>query len=221
MWKGALTVDAIKSSTDSRSIRSDGSFYPVIEIFTSVQGEGFYAGQTTHVLRLAGCNCHCPFCDTPMDDYTLMAPKWIAARLAVLDKDFPTGRLLLTGGEPLVHNLVPLLDTLAGTYDVALESNGLMIEKAVEAAPDLMSRFTWVTVSPKGPIPQEILQKYADEVKYVIPAFEHLINYDPALIISFQPEFGSDAAVKRCFDLLQQYPQARLSVQTHKFIGLR
>ena len=213
-------MDVEKSVTDPRDVRSSGESYPVVEMFTSVQGEGLYVGQTTHVLRLAGCNCHCPFCDTALDKYEFMQATDIADAIAALEAKFPTGRLLLTGGEPLVHNLRPLLNALEDEYFIAVESNGLLIEKTVKETPGVMERFHWVTVSPKGFIPLDVLIQYANEVKYVIPAFEHLIH-PGHFNISFQPEFGSDAAVLRCLELLKKHPEARLSVQIHKFLNLR
>jgi len=207
--------------------------YSVKEIFLTLQGEGGQTGRAAVFLRFAGCNLWsgreadraaavCDFCDT--DFVGTDGPgggKFAAADdLADAVEGCWTGgaddRLVVcTGGEPLLQLDPPLIGALHGRgFEVAIETNGTI---AVPPGID------WICVSPKADAP--LAQKRGQDLKLVYPQ----TGVDPAryLALDFerfflQPMDGPDregatrAAVAYCL----AHPRWRLSVQTHKYLGL-
>ena len=207
--------------------------YSVKEIFKTLQGEGFHAGRPAVFCRFAGCNLWsgreqdraaavCTFCDTdfvgtdgenggkfasPADLADEVARIWGAG----LDNRF----VVLTGGEPMLQVDPALVAALkARGFEVAIETNGTM-----SAAPEI----DWVCVSPKAGAPLE--QRSGNELKLVYP--QSALPPDELADLAFdhfwlQPMDGADvatntdAAVRYCLD----HPQWRLSLQTHKLIGI-
>ncbi len=208
--------------------------YAVKEIFHSLQGEGRNAGRPAVFCRFAGCNlwsgresdrptAACTFCDTDFvgtdgrgggrfDDSQSL--------VSAIEQMWGPSRqhrfVVLTGGEPLLQVDDELLTALhEAEFEVAVETNGTI------QAP---GRIDWVTVSPKGSA--ALAQTTGDELKLIFPqegvdpaAFEGLA-FDHFLL---QPMDGPDragnaaAAVAYCLD----HPRWRLSLQTHKYLGIR
>ena len=215
--------------------------YVVKELFVTLQGEGANAGRAAVFCRFAGCNLWsgreehrrsavCRFCDTdfvgtdgPGGGRFTSAPNlagavastWVGP--APRDHDRPQHRPLVvcTGGEPLLQLDAALVDALhAVGFEVAIETNGTL---PVPAGVD------WVCVSPKAGA--ELVVRHGDELKVVFPqggaeperfeslAFDHLF---------LQPMDGPDRqantelAVAYCL----AHPHWRLSVQTHKYVGI-
>jgi 7-carboxy-7-deazaguanine synthase (Cx14CxxC type) len=208
--------------------------YAVKEIFLTVQGEGGQAGRPAVFLRFAGCNLWsgreedraeavCTFCDT---DFVGMDGEGggrfpdaaaLAQAVAALWRGGPGSPKLVvcTGGEPLLQLDPPLIAALhAKGFEIAVESNGTI------AAPEGID---WICVSPKAEAKLE--QTSGQELKLVFPQ----PGVDPARFEALdferfwlQPMDGPDrdanthAAVAYCLD----HPRWRLSVQTHKYIGV-
>jgi 7-carboxy-7-deazaguanine synthase (Cx14CxxC type) len=207
--------------------------YSVKEIFLTLQGEGGQAGRAAVFCRFAGCNLWsgrerdrasavCAFCDTDfvgtdgVNGGKFASPAALAAAVARQWTGPMEGRLVVcTGGEPLLQLDPPLIAALhdAG-FEIAVETNGTL------AAP---VGIDWVCVSPKAQAP--LLQTRGQELKLVFPQ----AGVDPARFeaLAFerfylQPMDGPDreaataAAVAYCL----AHPKWRLSVQTHKYLGL-
>ena len=192
--------------------------YPVNEIFESIQFEGERCGTRNIFIRLAGCNMDCPFCDTNTEDSVKLSVKEI---VHILKNYLSCSNVILTGGEPMIHDLALLLSALkAEGYYVAMESNGSAIENLYdEIRIDLVD---WLTVSPKSPLDKEIL-KLAHETKYVVPDKEKIIWWDHPKVF-LQPEWNNKAALARCRELLRAKDfkgNVKLSIQTHNYLGLR
>lgn len=105
--------------------------YPVQEIFSSLQGEGIYAGQPHIFLRFSGCNLACSFCDEQGIDVCSMHIARIAERIKTLDQEEgPHAYLSLTGGEPLLYPdaMLQLRALLPGTLPFYLETNGTLAD---------------------------------------------------------------------------------------------
>jgi organic radical activating enzyme len=119
-------------------------------MFTSVQTEGARCGTLTHFLRLGGCNFNCPFCDTPLDKFEMLSPAEIASHLCDLEWKRSTGGwVVITGGEPMVHNLWPLLAQIGNRFSIAMESNGSLLHQVSEKQPEVLRWIDWLTISPK------------------------------------------------------------------------
>lgn len=208
--------------------------YAVKEIFYTLQGEGAQAGRASVFCRFSGCNLWsgreadrasavCKFCDTDFVDVN--GPGGGRFNTAAGLADAIAGKwtglshsrrfVVCTGGEPLLQLDPPLIDALHSRhFEIAVETNGTL------AAPPGID---WICVSPKAG--STLVQRSGDELKLVFPqpgadplefeelAFRHFF---------VQPMDGpdrapnTDLAVRFCLE----HPQWRLSLQTHKFLGI-
>jgi 7-carboxy-7-deazaguanine synthase len=207
--------------------------YSVKEIFLTLQGEGGQAGRVAVFCRFAGCNLWtgreqdraravCRFCDTDFvgtdgpGGGKFATPEALAEAVAAGWQGPPENRLVvLTGGEPLLQVDPPLIDALhASGFAIALETNG-----TIAAPPGI----DWVCVSPKADA--ALAQTTGQELKLVFPQddvdparFEHLAFERFAL----QPMDGPDreAATRAAIAYCLAHPRWRLSLQTHKYLGI-
>lgn len=209
--------------------------YQVKEIFYTLQGEGMNAGRPAVFCRFSGCNLWsgreedradavCKFCDTDFigTDGT-SGGKYVSAD-ALADaiarewpqQGSPRRFAVLTGGEPALQADAAFIDALhARGFLVAIETNGTL---------ELPAGIDWVCVSPKAEAPLKV--KKGNELKLVFPqrdaspsafealAFEHFL---------LQPMDGPDAQTntERAVAYCLQHPRWRLSLQTHKYLGMR
>lgn len=202
--------------------------YIVKDIFKTLQGEGQNTGRVAVFVRFAGCNlwsgreqdrqvADCKFCDT---DFVGGKKYDIDALVSTIFEtwgDQPRGRfVVLTGGEPLLQvddDLIRAL--LEAHFRIAVETNGTI------KAPD---RVQHLTVSPKAGT--KIAQNTAEELKFVFPQEgmepEDAIWEVHALINYLQPMDGHarDANTQAAIEYCKDHPWWRLSLQTHKLIGL-
>jgi 7-carboxy-7-deazaguanine synthase len=208
--------------------------YAVKEIFLTLQGEGAHAGRASVFCRFAGCNlwsgreadragATCKFCDTDFvgTDGTLGGRYASAAELAgTITAQWTASTdnryVVLTGGEPLLQVDAALVDALhASGFEIGVETNGTI------APPEGLD---WICVSPKGG--SDLVIRRGHELKLVYPqplampeafadlAFERF---------SLQPMDGPEVALNTAgaIDYCLNHPQWRLSVQTHKSLGIR
>ena len=198
----------------------------VNEIFYSLQGEGFFTGTPAVFVRFSGCNLRCPFCDTRHEDFTLMSEEEIAETVV----RFPARHVVLTGGEPSLQVTPRLVDLLhKAKRFVAMETNGTRTVNGLG--------LDWVTVSPKHYFLGEAATPAArrpDELKLVFSpeafAAAHASPEDiaagfQAQHLFLQPCDTGDAARNRrllqeAVDYCKAHPHWRLSLQTHKYIGI-
>lgn len=195
--------------------------YFVNEIFYSVQGEGVRAGTANLFLRFAGCNRSCRVeshgfdCDTDFSTGRRLSIDQIVGELRAAGPHCPW--VLLTGGEPALQVDRELIDALhAAGWQLAIETNG-----SITLPPGL----DWITVSPKDP-EEAIRQRTADEVKYVRACGQPL----PQTVVRATHRLLSPASQKNevdrkalewCIRLVKHNPDWRLSVQQHKWWGIR
>jgi 7-carboxy-7-deazaguanine synthase len=208
--------------------------YAVKEIFLTLQGEGAHAGRAAVFCRFAGCNlwsgreedrasATCQFCDTDFvgTDGTLGNRYASADALAAAIAGQWTGDdcnryVVLTGGEPLLQIDGPLITALhARGFAIAVETNG-----TIEAPEGL----DWICVSPKAGA--RLVLRRGHELKLVYPqAGAEPENFAGLAFerFSLQPMDGPDVAANaaRAVDYCLRHPQWRLSVQTHKSLGIR
>jgi organic radical activating enzyme len=186
------------------------------EIFYSIQGEGTWSGTPAVFVRLAGCNLACDFCDT---DYSLKffaGVDEIVRTVRAEGGDCPM--VILTGGEPLAQADTPeLIDALRRDgRRVHIESNGTIFTE--------LPRDVWLCVSPKERVDPRMAQR-ANEAKLIVDERvpeEHLALFADKPVILLQPEGNKRKNVEIALEYAKSHPQRfRLSLQTHKMIGVR
>jgi 7-carboxy-7-deazaguanine synthase len=208
--------------------------YSVKEIFYTLQGEGAQTGRAAVFCRFAGCNLWsgreadrttaiCQFCDTDFADTNGPGGGKFALAddlAAEIDGKWPGGSsgkrfVVCTGGEPLLQLDATLIDALhARDFEIAIETNG-----TIEAPAGL----DWICVSPKAGA--DLMLRNGDELKLVYPqsgalpaAFERLAfrHFFLQPMDGPQREANAQAALRYCLE----HPQWRLSLQTHKLLGI-
>lgn len=186
--------------------------WKVNEIFHSIQGEGSRAGQAMTFIRFAGCNLRCLYCDQPeaYEEGKDMPLERVLAK--VQEREIPW--ICLTGGEPLMQDVTPLLTCLHEFgYLVALETNGTLF------VPD---NFDHVTVSPKrGHDPSISARMKANEWKYIIQDETDFDRIEYEVDVWLQPVDNDPAIARMCVERILENPGWRLSMQLHKIIGVR
>lgn len=153
--------------------REDGSL-EVRSIFSTIQGEGPFAGRPSIFVRLAGCNLKCPACDTEYTSFRMLhSPSALLNAVKAVRQDKRIDLIVITGGEPFRQNIVPFVNKAANhDWDVQIETNGAVFPdygKLVD-----MSRVT-VVCSPKTPRVSPNIRKRYVYWKYVVQAG----NIDP------------------------------------------
>jgi 7-carboxy-7-deazaguanine synthase len=185
------------------------------EVFYSIQGEGMWTGTPAVFVRLAGCNLACDFCDTDYSTKFLAAVDEVVDRVRESGADCPM--VILTGGEPLAQAETPaLIEALREDgRRVHIESNGTIY---ADLAADV-----WLCVSPKERVDVRMAAR-ANEAKLIVDERvpeEHLPLFADLPTILLQPEGNKPANVAIALQYAKAHPQRfRLSLQTHKFIGV-
>ena len=207
-------------------IRDDASDlatpYNIVEIFHSVQGEGHRSGIPHVFIRFGTCNLRCEWCDTDFDAYSEMNAIDILGEVM----KFQCKNVIFTGGEPMLQNLWPLHRLFKNRgYSLSIESNG-----TIEIPDGLVD---WITISPKDQMyPQvSIRQTSGHELKCVYvgqdlamydelkSGFDHLY-LQPCYLESESVEWnGQNFATTE--DVVKNNPEWRLSLQTHKWMGVK
>lgn len=208
--------------------------YTVKEIFYTLQGEGFHAGRPAVFCRFAGCNLWtgreadrasavCTFCDTDFvgvgpDGGKFATPEELAEAVAARWPQAAGGKpfVVCTGGEPLLQLDAPAIAALhARGFEVAVETNGTQ---------PLPEGLDWVCVSPKSTAP--VVVAGGDELKLVYPQADAPPERFAGLDFRhfyLQPMDGPqiEAATSGAVAYCLAHPQWKLSVQTHKALGIR
>ena len=204
---------------------ADSQLLPVVETFHSLQGEGHHAGRSAFFIRLAGCDVGCPWCDTkhswPADQHPTVEVEDLAHH-ALKARNDGAGFVVITGGELLHQNLGPLTKALDDHVKVPihLETSGV---------DPLSGRFDWITLSPKRHRPprHELLQA-CHELKVVVHAEEDICfatamegrcsdNIERLL----QPGWDSPKGEQLALQHVREHAKWRLSLQSHKWLGIR
>lgn len=140
----------------------DGKTLRVNEIFYSIQGEGPWSGKPVVFIRLAGCNLRCTWCDTQYTKGGIKTISEIVAKARNLSERW-TPSVVITGGEPFVQNIKPLVDfLLEACIEVQIETNGTL------AIPDFPYEHVTIVCSPKAGKIQNDIQRHCYNYKYVI-----------------------------------------------------
>ena len=192
-----------------------------MERFPTLQGEGAWTGHAAWFIRLGGCDVGCAWCDVKDSWPTDAHPKVDVTTLVQEAANSGLPRVVVTGGEPAMHDLGPLTK--------ALREAGLATHLETSGAHPVSGDWDWVTLSPKKFKPcRDEWYNVADELKIVVVnthdltwAEEHAIKLPQGTAQFLQPEWDRrEEVMERVIARIQEAPQWRLSLQTHKFIGL-
>jgi len=201
----------------------------ISEIFFSAAGEGLRQGEPTIFVRLSGCNLRCPFCDTKYAwaGGEELGVDLILSKIVGIGQKHPTDWVCLTGGEPLLQEVGPLVRLLKRNgYRIHLETNGT---RSLSFKPD------WLTVSPKPPDYQatQSCRRQADEVKLVVTRGLKLEEvkkirraFSEKIPLLLQPQSNAGWSYKKAWKLYRQAVQdglknIRLTCQLHKIYGIK
>jgi organic radical activating enzyme len=200
---------------------------PIHETFQStVQGEGYWTGCLVDFIRLSGCPVGCPWCDTGYADGGTNLPR-VERPIGELLAEVKSPRVVITGGEPFIHKHLPELvqALLAANKQVSIETSGSFWQEVSPAA--------WITLSPKEHInPKYPVQNQfwsrANEVKIIIETgkeidfYQEYLSTHSHLLVYLQPEwYSSSQSILIILQILPEKPDYRLSLQTHKYIGVQ
>tara|TARA_B100001741_G_C16502590_1_gene575537 strand:- start:430 stop:1029 length:600 start_codon:yes stop_codon:yes gene_type:complete len=195
--------------------------YPIVEIFHSVQGEGYHSGESSIFVRFGRCNLRCEWCDTDFDIFDEMSIQQIVEKIS----EFNCKKIIFTGGEPALQNLEPLINKLRPQgYIFSIETNG-----TVELPEGLID---WICVSPKDQMYPNvsIKQRFGDELKCVYVG-QDLSIYDELKEgfnhLYLQPCYDESKDVmwngvsfRQTVEVVKENPEWNLSLQTHKWMGV-
>tara|TARA_Y100000766_G_scaffold140236_1_gene120571 strand:- start:675 stop:1277 length:603 start_codon:yes stop_codon:yes gene_type:complete len=198
----------------------DDQKYPIVEIFHSVQGEGFYTGVPHIFVRFGNCNLRCEWCDTDFLTYDEMTLSDIVEKIL----SFDCKRVIFTGGEPTMQDLATIGSILKeNDIHLSIETNGTIpVDPIID----------WICVSPKDQMyPNSVIrQRIGNELKVVYcgqdlsmydelkSGFDH--HYIQPLYMENDSVESNGQSFQIVEDLVKRSPGWRLSLQTHKWMGV-
>ena len=194
---------------------------PVMEHFYTLQGEGFHQGRAAYFIRLGGCDVGCVWCDVKDSWDAAKHPKYNIDYLVSHVQESGTKLVVVTGGEPLMHNL----DALTAV----LQSKGFETNIETSGAHPVSGTWNWICLSPKkfkAPLPG--ILPLANELKVVVFnksdfdwAEEYAAKVSPHCKLFLQPEWDKAAIVTPLIiEYIKANPKWELSLQVHKYINV-
>ena len=192
-----------------------------MEDFYTIQGEGFYQGSAAYFIRLGGCEVRCVWCDVK-DSWDVNAhPKVDMKQIAEKAKASGSKIVVVTGGEPTMHNLSVLTDEL--------KQAGLRTHLETSGAYPITGQWDWVCFSPKKfKPPHSSVPEKADELKVVIFhksdfawAEDYAKQVKPGCVLFLQPEWSKEREIlPLIIDYVKKDPRWKISLQVHKYMDI-
>ncbi len=192
-----------------------------MEHFYTLQGEGYHQGRAAYFIRLGGCDVGCVWCDVK-DSWDISKHPSVELNELILQiEKTPAKLIVITGGEPLMHNLDELTELLqAKGFETNIETSG---------AHPLTGRWDWICFSPKkfkAPLPG--ISAVANELKVVVFnksdfdwAEKFAAEVSPSCKLYLQPEWDkAEEITPMIISYIKQNPQWELSLQIHKYINV-
>ncbi len=194
--------------------------YPVMDHFYTIQGEGVHTGRAAYFIRLAGCDVGCWWCDVKESWDATDHPVIAAGSLVRAARQSGAGIVVITGGEPLLHDLEPLT---TGLHEV-----GLQVHIETSGSSPMSGDFDWITLSPKRfKEPLEVIFQLADELKVVVLtrkdlqwAEKNARKCSRNVKKLLQPEWDTPKSIPLIVEYVKEYPEWAISLQTHKFLNV-
>lgn len=236
-----MTIDHsyLTTMTNNSQLITHNTLLPVMESFYTIQGEGFYQGSAAYFIRLGGCDVGCVWCDVKdswdaskhpqitIEQIVSEAVQEVnhqsSSELSTINYQLNVNSILavVTGGEPLLHNL----DALT----TELHQKGFRTNIETSGSSPLSGNWDWICLSPKkfkAPLPEVV--PFANELKVVvfnkhdfIWAEEYAAQVSPNCKLYLQPEWDKAASVTPLIiDYIKANPKWELSLQLHKYINV-
>lgn len=192
-----------------------------MEAFYTIQGEGFHQGRAAYFIRLGGCDVGCVWCDVKESWDEDAHPQKSIEKIVSEAKQYPGRLAVITGGEPLMHDLTALTE--------ALKHEGFETNIETSGSSPLSGTWDWICLSPKkfkAPLPE--LLPAANELKVIVFnrsdfkwAEQHAAEVSQNCKLYLQPEWSKAAEVTPLIiDYIKDHPQWELSLQIHKYINV-
>lgn len=214
-------MDRLKIQSDQDVFTQNGKFLPLMEEFYTIQGEGFNTGKASYFIRIGGCDVGCHWCDVKESWDANLHPLTPTTQIVenVIESKAPAA--VVTGGEPLIYNLVELTKLLKEkNIKTYIETSGSY---------DLSGYWDWICLSPKKTmLPKEENYKAAHELKIIvfnkhdfIWAEEQAAKVSPDCFLYLQPEWSKRNEITPLIvEYVKANPRWMISLQTHKYIDI-
>ncbi len=207
--------------TPEKNMAGLQNVYPVMEHFYTLQGEGFHQGRAAYFIRLGGCDVGCVWCDVKESWNKENHPSYSVEELLHFVTETKTKLAVITGGEPLMHQLDELTNTL--------QQSGIETNIETSGAYPLSGSWNWICVSPKkfkAPLPSVL--KKANELKIIVFnksdfswAEQHAKMVSSGCKLYLQPEWTqAEKMSPLIIQYIMDHPQWELSLQVHKYLHI-
>lgn len=225
---------------DKKNKIEQGRLLPLMEEFYTIQGEGFHSGKAAYFVRIGGCDVGCHWCDVKESWDASIHPLTETDKIVEHAAKFPAKAVVVTGGEPCISDLTYLTKEF--------KKKGIQTFLETSGAYKITGEWNWICLSPKKTMPalEENFSK-ANELKVIIYNKDDFrwaeqnakkmyevrsMKYDDkqltancqlptAAFLFLQPEWGRrNEMLPLIVEYVQQNPQWRISLQTHKYIGI-
>lgn len=194
---------------------------PIMESFYTIQGEGFHTGKAAYFIRLGGCDVGCVWCDVKESWNAEDHPFQTLEEIVAGAEEHMGKMVVITGGEPLMYDMGPLTS--------ALKSRGFQTNIETSGAYPMTGEWDWVCFSPKKfKEPHPGIFPVADELKVIIfnksdfkfaEKYAALVSKNCQLML--QPEWDKqEQMLPLIIDYVKENPQWKISLQTHKWMGV-
>ncbi|MFD2532173.1 7-carboxy-7-deazaguanine synthase QueE [Gracilimonas halophila] len=192
--------------------------YPVMEHFYTIQGEGAHTGRASYFIRTAGCDVNCWWCDVKDSWEEEGHPRLTVKELVYAAENSGAPFAVITGGEPLLHDLLPLT--------LGLKSAGLQVHIETSGSSPLSGQLDWITLSPKRfKKPTAEVFDYVDELKVVVLtkkdlkwAEDNAAKCPEGTKLLLQPEWETPKSIDIIVEYVKKHPEWGISLQAHKFL---
>ncbi len=195
-----------------------GVEYPIMEHFYTIQGEGAHTGRAAYFIRTGGCDVQCWWCDVKDSWDEDKHPRMKVKDLVDKVKESKAPIAVITGGEPLLHDLDALTNSI--------KKIGIKTHIETSGSSPLSGNFDWITLSPKRfKKPLDEVFPYVDELKVVVLtkkdlawAEENAAKCPDSTQLLLQPEWDTPASMPLIVEYVKEHPKWGISLQTHKYL---
>ena len=197
-----------------------GEMLPLMEEFYTIQGEGYHTGTAAYFIRIGGCDVGCHWCDVKESWNAELHPPTNILQIVENAKKYAQ-TIVVTGGEPLMWNMLPLTQHL--------KNQNLQVHIETSGAYQLSGVWDWICLSPKkNKLPTLTVYEKANELKVIIHnkhdfifAEEQAQNVNSKAILFLQPEWSKkEEMTPLIVNYVMKNPKWRVSLQTHKYLNI-